>query len=373
MLKNNLLLALILSFLFFSQAKSQNVIVKNPEPNTLEEAIDNVKRMIQQGSTKKEIAEYVTQTVSNRLTFLNHKFYQKDGNVMIDEDIENKVEYFNIWRNNNIDLYEVHASATWAWENRMGQCNEAANTAFHILVMAYKSAEEIIPVNMENHRYVILGDKYNIPNPFYADDLRKLNNSYVIDPWAGQSFSTKILSDSKLYQGGEGSPQDEGSYRAYKIRYDKWLVKCKENPVKYQDWLHGTSNYKPLASSSVNNTGDARFKCPDNNPDPGNTKDQYFPKNHEGTYVKCRYHFPDKLGKSILGSKIGYHENKKVIAEYFDSRNFLFKRIQYDGDGKKSEVTTFYDIGKPSSYRTYKPDGTTLIYKAWYKDGRKKF
>ena len=73
----------------------------------------------------------------------------------------------------------------------------------------------------------------------------------------------------------------------------------------------------------------------------------------------------------VLGSKIGYRDGKKVIAEYFDSRDFLSKRIEYVND-KKSEVTNFYDTGKASSYSTYNSDGTRSTYKAWYKDGREK-
>jgi len=296
---------------------------------------------------------------------------------MIPEDeIEKKLKIFNDWVNKSDMVSDEFSSATWAWENRMGQCDEAASTAYHILIMAYGgSNDKIISVNKgdytSNHRFIIFGDIKNIPNTFYAKDVQSLDNTYIVDPWTGQSFSTKELGRFDLFN--HGNCQIVAGKSHYILQYEKWLKWCKDNPVKYQDWLHGTSNYKPLTTSSVNNTGDASFKCPDNNPEPGNSKDQYFPKNHGGTYVKCRYHIPNKFGKSILASKIGYHENKKFIAEYFDSRNFLSKRIQYDGDGKKSEVTTFYDIGKPSSYKTYKPDGTKLIYEAWYKDGRKKF
>ena len=52
--------------------------------------------------------------------------------------------------------------------------------------------------------------------------------------------------------------------------------------------------------------------------------------------------------------------------------SYLKSKIQYDGDGKKSEVTAFYDTGKPSSYSTYNSAGKRVTYKAWYKDGREK-
>jgi len=92
--------------------------------------------------------------------------------------------------------------------------------------------------------------------------------------------------------------------------------------------------------------------------------------NKDGTWLT--FHFPDNSGKVVLASEIKYNNGIKMVEEFYDSRDFLSKRIQYDGNGKKSEVTAFYDTGKASSYSTYNSAGTRLIYKAWYKDGREK-
>jgi len=226
-------------------AISQSVEADNIIPPSLQSAIETVKKMKRSGASKKDIATFVTNTVSNRLTFLNHKFFQKDGSVFVKDEIEKKVKYFNTWREMQDDRstsYTAYSAiAIWAWENRMGQCDEAASTAFHILAMAYESTKEIIPVNMPNHRFVIFGDT-NIPNPFMKNDLHKLDNTYIIDPWDGKSFSTKDLSSTDVFQNGKGNPQGVGSYRAYLHRYNKWLNLVKENPVKYQKWLHGLSD-----------------------------------------------------------------------------------------------------------------------------------
>lgn len=92
--------------------------------------------------------------------------------------------------------------------------------------------------------------------------------------------------------------------------------------------------------------------------------------NKDGTWLA--FHFPDTSGKVVLASQIEYRNGVKIVEELYDSRDFLSKRIRYDGDGKKSEVTTFYDNGKVSSYGTYTPDGTRSSYEAWYKDGKKR-
>jgi antitoxin component YwqK of YwqJK toxin-antitoxin module len=90
----------------------------------------------------------------------------------------------------------------------------------------------------------------------------------------------------------------------------------------------------------------------------------------EGSWLS--FHYPDKSGKVVLASEIEYRNGVKIVEELYDSRDFLSKRIQYDADGKKSEVTAFYNTGKPSSYSTYNSDGVRLTYKAWHKDGREK-
>ena len=91
----------------------------------------------------------------------------------------------------------------------------------------------------------------------------------------------------------------------------------------------------------------------------------------EGSWLS--FHYPDKSGKVVLASQIEYRNGVKIVEEFYDARDFLSKRIQYDGNGKKSEVTYFYDTGKASSYSTYNSAGTRLIYKAWHKDGTAKF
>lgn len=85
------------------------------------------------------------------------------------------------------------------------------------------------------------------------------------------------------------------------------------------------------------------------------------------------FHYPDQSGKVVLASQIEYKNGVKIVEEFYDARDFLSKRIQYDENGKKSEVTNFYDTGKASSYSTYNSAGTRLIYKAWHRDGRAKF
>ena len=96
---------------------------------------------------------------------------------MGDAEITKNLKRFDaFWDQGNLASDEFSAAA-WVWVNRIGQCNEGASTAFHILVMAYESTNEITTVTKGDHRFVILGDIKNIPDPFSADALRKLHNT----------------------------------------------------------------------------------------------------------------------------------------------------------------------------------------------------
>ncbi len=227
-------------FLLTSPAVSHSAQAGSLVPAGLTSAIEHVKNMKHSGASKKDIAAYVTKTVANRVTFLNHAS-ERWKSLRGDADIKKQLQRFDaFWDQGNLAADEFSAAA-WVWVNRIGQCNESASTAFHILVMAYESVSEITTVSKGDHRFVILGDVKNIPNPFSADDLRKLDNTYIVDPWDGVSFSTKDLSFFDWYQHGNGNVINTRKYKFYKKKYNNWLTWCKKNPVKYQKWLYGLS------------------------------------------------------------------------------------------------------------------------------------
>ncbi len=244
-------------FLLTSLAVSHSAKAGSPVPAGLTSAIEHVKEMKRSGASKKDIAAYVTKTVANRVTFLNHAS-ERWKSLKGDADIKKQLQRFDaFWDQGNLAADEFSAAA-WVWVNRIGQCNESASTAFHILVMAYESVGEITTVSKGDHRFVILGDVKNIPNPFSADDLRKLDNTYIVDPWDAVSFSTKDLSFFDWYQHGNGNVINTRKYKFYKQKYDQWLTWCRKNPVKYQKWLYGL--YDQEADEKVKHKDDMNFQ-----------------------------------------------------------------------------------------------------------------
>ena len=169
-----------LSFLI-SISVNQSVEASNPIPVGLQSAIEHVKKMIRSGASKKDIAAYVTKTVANRVMFLNHTSKRIDS-VMGDAKLEKKLERYDAFLKSGMLSTNTFSAAAWTWENRMGQCDDSANTALHILIMAYESNSEVTTIDLKyggkDHRFIILGDIKNIPNPFSPDDLRKLDDTY---------------------------------------------------------------------------------------------------------------------------------------------------------------------------------------------------
>ncbi len=225
-------------FLLISIAVSQSAEAFNLVPAGLTSAIEHVRKMKHSGTSRKVIADYVTKTVMNRLTFLNHFANRMSS----DPKLIKKLKFFNTWRDKGNMVDDTYSAAVWAWTNRMGQCNEGASTAFHILAMAFESTDEITTVTKGDHRFVILGNIKMLPGSFSPDDLRKLDDTYIVDPWGGVSFSAKDLSFVDWFQYGHGFKIATTKYRFYKKKYDNWLAWCRKNPVAYQKWLHGLSN-----------------------------------------------------------------------------------------------------------------------------------
>jgi len=331
MLKINLLILLIIiPFVSFSQITMGDFIVGEKlyvPPSTLEEMIENVKDMSANNAPRKEIASWMARVIDHRITnmnsveyFFDTRNYTGEGNELFDEYSDR-------------NIYDYETSAKWAWNNRMGNCEENSNIVYYILKQAGvpKDFRQLATIK---HQFTVWG---LVPGAELSNPDTWGPNAIVIDPWLGYTLDSDRVKSNKWYQNGDPRILPADATNSYDRGAKEWIS----------------------------------YTCPDNNPEPGKTSDQYFPKNHKGTYTKCRYHYPSKFGE-ILASKIGYRDNKKVIAEYFDSRNFLSKRIEYDEDGIKKTVTNFYDNKQESSISTYNADGTRSTYKALYKDGREK-
>ena len=194
--------------------------------------------MKQKGRSRKDIADFVKKTVAKHLTFVNHLSPKRDGRVVPDAQLRTMKDHFNSWRDKGEMVDAKYSAAVWAWENRMGQCNESASTAFHILAMALESTNELALLRRGDHLFLVWGDVGKIPSTFSGWDLLRLSDTYVIDAWDNKSFSTKWLSYLDL-QWGRGDKIASLPYKVYLRQYETWLAGCRANPDAHRKWLYG--------------------------------------------------------------------------------------------------------------------------------------
>jgi len=342
-----LLLSVIIPFVSFSQDRPlEDFYVGGKNyfpPLTLKEMVECVKEMHINKAPRNEIASWLAEVIDLRVTNMNSLERVTDSRNILSNEGE---ELFDEYYDKNIKDYE--SIAIWAWNNGMGNCQEASNIVYYILKQA-GVPKDFRQITTGQHQFTVWGlaPKANIATPDTWG-----SKAIVVDPWLGKTTDFKGVKSGYYYLNNDPT------------------IKLTDVTFSFDN---NSKDWKSPAEKALDIADKWNLrKCDNSNPKKGNMSDQLFPKKHEGTYVKCRFHYPNKKGNELLASRIGYYENKKVFAEYYDSRNFLSKQIIFNKNGKKSEVTNFYDTGDKSSYNTYDSKGARSFYKAWHKDGREK-
>ena len=193
-----------------------------PEPKTLNQAVDNVKKMKSGRSSTQEIAAYVSTIIDDRLLALNQGteltateiFYGKDYIEDLDrrwnaerESSGGRVPQLNadpaLGRpvfGNDDGLDYVHR-AEWAWSLEAGNCEESASIAYYIFKKAGIPARFI---TNGGHSYVIIGfkDDYD-PEKDAADPGDWGAQAYVVDGWTGSAWSSSTAAWHYLYHRGK--------------------------------------------------------------------------------------------------------------------------------------------------------------------------
>lgn len=198
-------------------------------PDSLEGAVDVVKLMLAGGKSSKEIARWVTDTVDRRIVSLNLDAADEKKSLN-DAEYRLKKEVFDAWSKTGEGVDEPFASAHWTWNNRAGHCQENAHMAYHILMMALKSGENIRELSCGDHIYVVWGVPADFSGQVSIADLNRWKNAFIIDPWQGLCKATTEVgrTDWALTKGGfKDIYQSSGwSYETYWRRYQKWLQTC---------------------------------------------------------------------------------------------------------------------------------------------------
>jgi len=206
------------------------------QAGSLSDAIKTVKQMKAQGKTRSEIAKYVNQTVDSRIVSLNRDSNDESGQLG-NQRYSMIKETFDAWSHEGIDVDDPYAAAHWAWQNEAGHCQENAHTAYHILMMATESGDEIGEFACGDHIYVIWGVPKDFSGEITIDAMNNWPDAYIIDPWLGVCKPTSEVGrlDLTLTKAGFYSINRVAtwSYSNYKRKYDMWLKNCDDFSGNY--------------------------------------------------------------------------------------------------------------------------------------------
>jgi hypothetical protein len=179
-----------------------------PQPATLDQAVKDVRAMVQQNKSKEEIARWVTQVVDERIVNLNTAermtlWESYAGSFGGATPLQDK---FNVWRDvNDKQLQDYATTAKWAWTNGVGQCSENASTVYYILKEAQVAGNMRI-VKAPNHEFVVWGMKEGADpnNPAsWGPDAR------VVDSWSGQvQTAAEAEADERIANKGANTLED---------------------------------------------------------------------------------------------------------------------------------------------------------------------
>jgi len=203
---------------------------------SLDDTVQAVKRMIGEGRPRAEIAAWVTRTVDERIASLNRDEADERGRLHSSWQ-DSARESFEAWSKAGVGVDGPYESAHWTWENRVGHCQENAHMAYHILMMAGESGEEIGELACGDHIYVVWGIPPGFTGDITIDKINSWGNAYVIDPWLGVCKPASQVGrlDLALTKAGFYAINRVAtwSYANYLRKYRLWLKSCEDLSGSY--------------------------------------------------------------------------------------------------------------------------------------------
>ncbi len=154
------------------------------DPATLDDAVIEIRSMIDQGRSREEIAARVTEIADSRITNANSWERLSIGwnwlSLVVKSD-EDKV--FGRWRDQGGGDKTYEEAADWVWESRYGQCSENASLTYYLLKKA--GIEDARIFTQGDHAFVVwgMGAEADPSEPgSWSDDV------VVLDSWQGQTL-----------------------------------------------------------------------------------------------------------------------------------------------------------------------------------------
>jgi len=163
-------------------------------PSTLDGMIEIIKDMNANNAPRKEIANYLAKVIDSQVTNMNSPERVLDRRNIFSNKAQ---ELFEEWRDKKI--FDNEASAKWAWNNSMGQCEETANIVYYILKKA-GVPKDFRMISTKYHQFTVWGlaPGADVHNPDTWGP-----NAVVVDPWLGYTVDSDKVKYGRWFQNGD--------------------------------------------------------------------------------------------------------------------------------------------------------------------------
>lgn len=177
--------------------------------NSLDDVVAHARRMLTY-SSKKEVAEWVTKTVDDRLDNSNsEELFPSLPEMLFEGVTAGKLLSNYVSRSSNIramrnhkDYDEYDGMAKLAWQNELGNCGENSYVTYYILKKAgAKGHIRILEAGKKKddgtvdgaHSFTVWG----MPPDAMINDPATWGDGLVVDPWLGKVLNAKEAMENK--------------------------------------------------------------------------------------------------------------------------------------------------------------------------------
>jgi len=185
---------------------------REQQPNTLDAAVDEIETMINEGSTRWEIAKRVATIADNQIRNANDReaLDISMGHLInwplrkylgIEFDPSDEERKFGEFRDEYPAGAPYNVSAKWVWNSRYGQCEENAALVYYLLKEAGEEDIRIFTSARKDHQYVVwgLGCEKDPDNPkSWTEDV------IIPDSWQHKVLKGQAVLNNKYCAVGEG-------------------------------------------------------------------------------------------------------------------------------------------------------------------------
>jgi len=182
--------------------------------NSLGEVIKHTRRMYESGVDKREIAEWLTKVVDDRLInsnsseWFSRPFYAWAGVYWVRNDPSNTGEYYD--------------QANTSWSKGFGNCGENSVVTYYILKKAGVKENLRVLQSGKNrsHSFTV----WDLPPTATISDPTTWGEGLIVDPWLGEVLDGPEARDNFWFQNGKPETIIRDGTKDVDLEADSWQL-----------------------------------------------------------------------------------------------------------------------------------------------------